>query len=102
MLYGRSRGALLSAQPRRKGKSMSEAVAPVPTFPADSPPTAGPRRLRLWPGVVLVVLQAGLIYLPEWLMPGTVGQFMLKFWGTIACSAGVLLWWLLGSRLRWA
>jgi outer membrane protein assembly factor BamB len=61
----------------------------------------GERRPRLWPALVLVVLQAGVIYVPRRVVPGTVTQFMLQMWGTIGCGAAVLLWWLFASRLPW-
>ena len=77
---------------------MSDAVIPasdVP-FPArslgplskeEAAPAAGERRLRLWPGVVLVLLGAALMFVPGWVAPGTMAQFMLSFWGPILCAA---------------
>ncbi|HSE32471.1 MAG TPA: PQQ-binding-like beta-propeller repeat protein [Pyrinomonadaceae bacterium] len=58
-----------------------------------------PRKpLRVWPGVVLVVVQwiAWLIvpfFLPQYILPA----FMV----TAVCALGVVLWWLIFSRAPW-
>src|SRR5262249_11933921 len=59
-------------------------------------------RPRLWPGVVILVLQWLLILVPGWVAPGSRIQFMAMFWGPVAGAAGLALWWLFAGRLRWA
>src|SRR5207237_102102 len=59
------------------------------------------RRLRLWPGVVLIALQWPLIRVPGWFAPGTMIQFYSMFMGPMVLTAAVAGWWLLASRLRW-
>ena len=58
--------------------------------------------LRLWPGVVIVVLQFISLYAPGYLAPGT----MVMFYGMMASfTLGTLLlliWWLFFSRARWS
>src|SRR5208282_4413901 len=64
---------------------------------------AGPRtRLRLWPGIVL----AAVLWLARvW---AQTGEFALEkfFYGMLIVPlvvlVGLLLWWLLASRLRWS
>ena len=60
------------------------------------------RRLRLWPGVILVALLWFLLTVPGWLAPATKIQFFSMFLGPIAVAAAVTGWWLFASRLRWA
>ncbi len=60
------------------------------------------RRARLWPGVLLVVAQAGLMFVPPLFMAGTMPQIMMRFYGPMVCGVAVLLWWLFASRLRWS
>jgi outer membrane protein assembly factor BamB len=69
------------------------------------PLTAGSgrgRRPRLWPGVVLILVQTGLIFVPPLIAPGTMTQFMLRFYAPMVCGLLLLLWWLFASRVRWA
>jgi len=60
------------------------------------------RRLRLWPGVVIVALMWVLILVPAWLAPATLVQFLLMFWSPIVATLAVVGWWLFASRLPWA
>jgi outer membrane protein assembly factor BamB len=82
----------------------ASAVAGI--LPASAvPPKAAPpvvRRLRLWPGVVIIALLWPLIKVPGWVAPATFTQFMALFWGPIVGAAAVAAWWLFASRLRWA
>ncbi len=88
---------------------MSDTKAQVPSPPppsaqsaataADTPSTR--RRLRLWPGVVIVVLEWLLITVPGWVAPGTMSQFMAMFWGPLIATLAFLVWWLFFSRLPW-
>jgi outer membrane protein assembly factor BamB len=59
-------------------------------------PTQKP--LRVWPGVVLVVIQwiAWLVvpfFFPQYILPAIMV--------TAGCALGVILWWLIFSRARW-
>jgi outer membrane protein assembly factor BamB len=56
---------------------------------------------RIWPGVVLVVLQWLCIKVPGFIEPGTMVQFLAMFWGPMFFGLGIVLWWLFASRIRW-
>jgi outer membrane protein assembly factor BamB len=60
--------------------------------------TSTERRLRLWPAVVIVVLQWLAIKAPDWIIPGTFAQFMFKFNAPMVATAAIALWWLFASR----
>jgi outer membrane protein assembly factor BamB len=60
------------------------------------------KRLRLWPGVVLAAV---LCALRVWAWSGEFSHPKLLvglFFGPMAVLAGIVLWWLLASRLRWS
>src|SRR5579885_2070952 len=84
---------------------VSDAVSPLPynpTLSADLPAPPAERRLRLWPGLVLVALQAAALFVPAWVVPGTIAQFWIRFMAPLVVAPAVALWWLFASRLRWA
>jgi outer membrane protein assembly factor BamB len=94
---------------------MSDSTSQVPSFPlppesgsssaaADctQPAAQGEPRLRLWPGVVIVIAEWILITVPGWIAPATFTHFMTMFWGPILALVALTIWWLLGSRIRWA
>jgi outer membrane protein assembly factor BamB len=61
----------------------------------DSP--ASPNSLRVWPGVVAVVILCLL-----WLLPFVVRDtVMITMMGGLACSLAILVWWLFFSRAPW-
>src|SRR5208282_3871341 len=75
---------------------------PDPQSPPD-PPRAGPHPgLRLWPGIVLMAV---LWLVRAWAATGEPSHVKL-FTGILivplAVLVGILLWWLLASRLRWS
>ena len=83
---------------------MSDHVTPVPCdpqSPSDLPDASRHTRLRLWPGIALLAV--------FWLVRGwaSMGEFaMYKFFvgmliAPLVVLLGLLLWWLLASRLRW-
>jgi outer membrane protein assembly factor BamB len=74
-------------------------AAPAPTEAA-VPPSAE-RRLRLWPGVVIIALLWPVIKVPGWIAPGTMMQFRAMFMAPMAATALLMIWWLFASRLRW-
>src|SRR5262245_10416074 len=54
--------------------------------------------LRLWPGVVAVLVLC-LLWLVPFVVPDTL---MIPMMGGLACGAIVLVWWLFFSRAPWA
>src|SRR6516165_3544126 len=81
---------------------------PDPSAPvaAEPQPAAGigvpaERRLRLWPGVLIVALQWGLITLAQTFAAGTMLQFYAMFMGPMVGAALFALWWLFASRIPW-
>src|SRR5262249_50098651 len=90
---------------------MSDTTSQVPPapLPPESPSSAAAdlsrpcgQRLRLWPGVLIIVLQWLLITVPGWVVPGNMTHFLAMFWGPILGLIALAAWWLFGSRLRWA
>jgi outer membrane protein assembly factor BamB len=61
-----------------------------------------PRRLRLWPGVVLIALMWAGMKVPALIDPGSFVQFLSMMWSPIVAAAAIALWWLLASRARWS
>jgi outer membrane protein assembly factor BamB len=80
--------------------SPAELAAPRPGG-SDSATAAGERRLRLWPGLVIVALQWAVIVVPGWVAPATMVQFWAAFVGPVLAAVALLAWWLFASRLRW-
>jgi outer membrane protein assembly factor BamB len=72
--------------------------------PANHAAAAAPSpfsRPRLWPALLLVAA-----YWIAWLIvnvfySATFTQFLVLFWSPFVLSAGILVWWLAGSRLPW-
>ena len=64
--------------------------------------SAPQKPLRLWPGVVIVILQLISLYAPGYFAPGT----MVMFYGMmVSFTLGpllLLIWWLFFSRARWS
>src|SRR5262245_13609558 len=75
-------------------------VPPAPWQAGTSPDVE--RRLRLWPGVLIVLLYWAALKVPGWVVPGTMVQFMISGFGSMALVVIFLLWWLFFSRARWA
>jgi outer membrane protein assembly factor BamB len=61
-----------------------------------------PRTLRLWPGVLIVVLQLLALYGPAWLAPMTPAMFYGMLASFTVGTLLLLLWWLFASRARWS
>jgi len=60
--------------------------------------TPAQKPLRVWPGVVLVVVQ----WIAWLVVPFFFPQYILQaIMVTAACALGVILWWLIFSRARW-
>jgi len=81
-------------------QDVSEAVT---TSPPSKTVTvaAGERRLRLWPAVIILALQWLGSLVPAWVVPGTMAHFFSMFLAPQIGALLLMLWWLLGSRLRW-
>ena len=58
------------------------------------------RRLRLWPGVAVVITLLLFRFGVKALVPGIQG-FGYAVMGSLACTLLILLWWTLFSRARW-
>ncbi|MBI3209485.1 MAG: PQQ-like beta-propeller repeat protein [Candidatus Solibacter usitatus] len=56
--------------------------------------------LRLWPGVIAIVLLLLSRFAVKAVIPGF-GGFMWAIQGSLACAVVVILWWLFLSRARW-
>ncbi len=59
------------------------------------------RRLRVWPGVVIVVAQWLLAQIASWVAPGTMIQFYAMFMGPMVAGAAFVAWWIFASRIPW-
>jgi outer membrane protein assembly factor BamB len=93
---------------------MSDAISKVPSSPwpppgagvpdEDAPALARPlgqRRLRLWPGVVVIALLWPALLGPRWLGLDPMIGFIAMFFAPMVATGAVVLWWLLASRLPW-
>ena len=60
-----------------------------------------PRKLRLWPGIVIVVILFVFRIGVKALVPGIEG-FGYAVLGSLACMLLIILWWLFFSRARWS
>src|SRR5205807_3328660 len=67
---------------------------------APSPAPAEPR-LRLWPGLVIVLLMWLAMRGPGLLEIEPMSAFMIMFNAPLAAAAALALWWLFASRLPW-
>jgi outer membrane protein assembly factor BamB len=68
-----------------------------------APPLAAEteRDIRLWPAAFLILAQTALIFVPPLVSPGTMMQFMLRFYAPMVCGVLLLLWWMFASRVSW-
>ncbi|HEX5223476.1 MAG TPA: PQQ-binding-like beta-propeller repeat protein [Verrucomicrobiae bacterium] len=62
---------------------------------------SGPRPLRVWPGVFLVVLMIGARFVPEYLEGGLSRYWMIAMMGPMLCCLLLVIWWLAVSRAYW-
>ncbi len=77
----------------------SPAVDPVViSIPTSSPV---PRPLRLWPGLIVVAILLGMIFIPSWVAPGTYTAFMAMFYAPFVGAPLLLGWWIFFSRAPW-
>jgi outer membrane protein assembly factor BamB len=99
---------LLSFLEQIMSESISPAVGtalPAASAQGDAPPLGHPSRptprLRLWPLVLIVVLQWCAMLIPGWVAPATLYHFYGGFFGPFLGGIAAALWWLLASRLPW-
>ena len=59
-------------------------------------------RLRLWPAVVILLVQWACIKLPGLLIPGEITQFYFVFFGPMVTTLLFVVWWMFFSRARWS
>ena len=59
-----------------------------------------PRPLRLWPGIIAIVLLLLSRFAVKAVVPGLQG-FMWAIEGTFVCTGAIVLWWVFFSRARW-
>src|SRR5438874_1878444 len=78
-----------------------QSPTPAPGAASVTGPVARPR-LRLWPGVIILALIWLAYFGPKWLAPGTDIQMYATMMTPLVAILGLLAWWLLASRLRWA
>jgi outer membrane protein assembly factor BamB len=88
---------LHSPQPDRQ-----TSTAITSSVPAQKDSPLAQPRLRLWPGVLIVVLQWLAIKVPGLVSPGSFVQFLAMFWTPIVAMTAIAIWWLFFSRLRWS
>ena len=69
-------------------------------IPASSP-TAN-RPLRLWPGVLIVLVMWACLKVPGYFIPGDTRQLYFVFFGPMILTVLFLIWWVFFSRARWA
>lgn len=68
---------------------------------AVSSTTPGEPRLRLWPGLIIVLLMWLAMKGPAVLEMEPMSGFMIMFNAPLAAAAALALWWLFASRLPW-
>ncbi len=62
---------------------------------------SGPRPLRIWPGVFLVVLMLLARFVPAHLEGGLARYWMIAMMGPMLCCLLLVIWWLAVSRATW-
>ena len=78
---------------------MSDETKATESNPAIKP--SGPRPLRVWPGVFLVVLMIVARFGPGHLEGGLSRYWMIAMMGPMLCCLLLLIWWLAVSRATW-
>lgn len=77
----------------------SPAVDPVVISAPVSP--VAPRPLRSWPGLIVMAILLGMIFIPGWMAPGSYVAFMSMFYAPFVGGTLLLVWWLFFSRAPW-
>jgi len=71
------------------------------TAPPSSPAQGTQWRLRLWPAVVIIILQWLVMKIPGWVQPASLWMFFGLLAGSLLGAVGIAAWWLFASRIRW-
>lgn len=82
--------------------SSGQPESPLPGKADLSPQPQVSPRPRLWPLVVIMVLQWLIVLVPGWVAPATMIHFYAGSFGPLVGTLAVAIWWLFASRLRWA
>ncbi len=72
-----------------------------PVIGVSSTSSAPLRKLRLWPALIIIAIQLGMIFIPSWVVPGTYVAFMSMFYAPFVGGGLLALWWLFVSRAPW-
>lgn len=72
---------------------------PVESSSPVKPPTRRP--LRVWPGVLLVLLMIVARFVPAYLEGGLAKYWMFAMMGPMLCCLLLVIWWLAVSRATW-
>lgn len=64
-------------------------------------PVPAARKLRLWPGVVIVAAQFLAIAVASWAFGGTIAEFQTRFMAPMIAGVAIVIWWLFLSRIAW-
>src|ERR1700733_8852559 len=59
------------------------------------------RKLRLWPGLLIIALLWTAVEVPARIWPGTMYHFYGMMMGSMGGALAIILWWLFFSRLGW-
>jgi outer membrane protein assembly factor BamB len=62
---------------------------------------SGSRALRVWPGVLLVLLMIVARFAPAYLEGGLSRYWMVAMLGPMICCLLIVIWWLAASRATW-
>jgi outer membrane protein assembly factor BamB len=91
------------ATPSPPAPSQAHNESSTAALAAPTPVSLAPeRRLRIWPGVVILAIEWLLMVVPTWFWPGTLFQFLGMFRGPLLAAALLCAWWIFFSRLRWS
>jgi outer membrane protein assembly factor BamB len=74
-------------------------AVPVELNPPSKP--SAMRALRIWPGMLLVVVMILARFVPAYLEGGLARYWMVAMMGPLACCLLLVIWWLAASRATW-
>ena len=85
---------------------MSAEAASLPLTTTDESTHAAPDsnviQPRMWPALVIILLQPIFSWGPSLIWPGSFAHFLGMFWTPIVCTVLLALWWLFASRVSWS
>jgi outer membrane protein assembly factor BamB len=80
---------------------MNDQSQAASTGSSSQPSSTGVRSLRIWPGVLLVVMMILARFVPGFLEGGFSQYWMVAMMGPMACCLLLIIWWLAASRATW-